>query len=346
MDELLLAGDRTFGYYPDLSGIEELVKAQRFDEVLVIGSRVPDVHDQVGMVRGVLETEDPLSPGLYWFCDDVRQLMIVTDPTAEPAPAQSLAVAAADPDHPLAILQAWFVVWWDEAKPQMPAVYRVDDEVVLLPGREDAKVRRRRFVAGTWSYDVRVNGRSRSVLENSLEPPPEDDDPWEWIRTRPESAAGLAATLTRAKLSGGLSDTVFSFRATRTTFRPYQFKPVLKFLQTGALRLLVADEVGLGKTIEAGLLWTELEARGLAGRVLVLCPSSLVGKVAERDGEPFRVRAQGTRCLKHGRFRGPFAGGEAQQPGGLGLLRRTTSDLGPAGRGHQERPGVRPGHCR
>ena len=71
---------------------------------------------------------------------------------------------------------------------------------------------------------------------------------------------------------------VFSFRATRTLFRPYQFKPVLKLLSTGTLRLLIADEVGLGKTIEAGLVWTEMEARRQADRVLVVCPSSLVAK--------------------------------------------------------------------
>ncbi|MCY4119360.1 MAG: helicase-related protein, partial [Acidobacteria bacterium] len=41
---------------------------------------------------------------------------------------------------------------------------------------------------------------------------------------------------------------------------------------------LIADEVGLGKTIEAGLVWTELDARGAADRVLVVCPSSLVSK--------------------------------------------------------------------
>ena len=47
---------------------------------------------------------------------------------------------------------------------------------------------------------------------------------------------------------------------------------------TGKSRLLIADEVGLGKTIEAGLVWTELEARRLADRVLVVCPSGLVSK--------------------------------------------------------------------
>ncbi|MDR3360993.1 MAG: DEAD/DEAH box helicase, partial [Bifidobacteriaceae bacterium] len=84
--------------------------------------------------------------------------------------------------------------------------------------------------------------------------------------------------MTRAKLESRLADTVFSFRATRTMFRPYQFKPVLKLLETGRARILIADEVGLGKTIEAGLIWTELEARHEANTVLVVCPSHLVGK--------------------------------------------------------------------
>src|SRR5262249_55761738 len=88
----------------------------------------------------------------------------------------------------------------------------------------------------------------------------------------------FAATLTRAKLRERLTDTIYSFRATRTIFRAYQFRPVIRLLQTGALRLLIADEVGLGKTIEAGLVWTELDARNQADRVLVVCPSMLVSK--------------------------------------------------------------------
>jgi len=45
-----------------------------------------------------------------------------------------------------------------------------------------------------------------------------------------------------------------------------------------ARRFLIADEVGLGKTIEAGLIWTELEARKNANRVLIVSPSALVPK--------------------------------------------------------------------
>jgi superfamily II DNA or RNA helicase len=62
---------------------------------------------------------------------------------------------------------------------------------------------------------------------------------------------------------------------------------VLKLLQTGQARLLIADEVGLGKTIEAGLIWTELEARHDADRVLIVCPSMLVEKWRDEMQERF-----------------------------------------------------------
>ena len=42
--------------------------------------------------------------------------------------------------------------------------------------------------------------------------------------------------------------------------------------------LLVADEVGLGKTIEAGLIWTELKARFDYRRMLIICPKVLCQK--------------------------------------------------------------------
>lgn len=54
----------------------------------------------------------------------------------------------------------------------------------------------------------------------------------------------------------------------------YQLEPALACLQ-GAGRVLIADEVGLGKTIEAGLVLSELASRSEAERVLVLAPSSL-----------------------------------------------------------------------
>ncbi len=99
-----------------------------------------------------------------------------------------------------------------------------------------------------------------------------------WISGTPADSAGLSSLLTWAKLSNSLSDTLYSFAATRTVFRPYQFLPALKILASERGRLLVADEVGLGKTIEAGLIWAELEQRIPLNRVLVITPASLTYK--------------------------------------------------------------------
>jgi len=51
---------------------------------------------------------------------------------------------------------------------------------------------------------------------------------------------------------------------------PYQFRPVLKLIQSDRPRLLIADEVGVGKTIEAGLILKELQARRELRSVLYL----------------------------------------------------------------------------
>ncbi len=57
--------------------------------------------------------------------------------------------------------------------------------------------------------------------------------------------------------------------------RPYQLVPLLLGLRQDTVRLLVADDVGVGKTIEAGLIAAELLAQGSASRLAVLCPPSL-----------------------------------------------------------------------
>ncbi|WP_460038736.1 helicase-related protein [Thermaerobacter litoralis] len=57
--------------------------------------------------------------------------------------------------------------------------------------------------------------------------------------------------------------------------RPYQIVPLLMALRMNPVRLLIADDVGVGKTIEAGLIAKELLARGEAQRLLVLCPPVL-----------------------------------------------------------------------
>ena len=84
---------------------------------------------------------------------------------------------------------------------------------------------------------------------------------------------GLTRLLTLRKLTSRLNNTIYALQSSRTLFLPHQFKPILKFLDSHNQRLLIADEVGLGKTIEAGLILTELRARYTRlDRVLVVCP--------------------------------------------------------------------------
>ena len=88
----------------------------------------------------------------------------------------------------------------------------------------------------------------------------------------------MRLTVAWNKLRHPLTDVLYSYRASRTLFRPYQFKPILKIMNGFDHRILIADEVGLGKTIEAGLVWSELQGRSPMQRVLVVCPSSLTLK--------------------------------------------------------------------
>lgn len=85
----------------------------------------------------------------------------------------------------------------------------------------------------------------------------------------------LRRTLTHVKLSGRLADVIYSMEATNTDFYAYQFKPVIKILESPTNGVLIADEVGLGKTIEAGLIWTELRSRFDMHRLMVICPAAL-----------------------------------------------------------------------
>lgn len=59
---------------------------------------------------------------------------------------------------------------------------------------------------------------------------------------------------------------------------PHQLKALTKAMSKKQMRYLFADEVGLGKTIEAGLVMRELKLRGLAKRILVCAPKGLVSQ--------------------------------------------------------------------
>jgi len=113
----------------------------------------------------------------------------------------------------------------------------------------------------------------------------------EWL-----PASQFPARLTAARLADPQVDHVYSLYAGRIQHIAFQFKPLLRFLRADQPRLFIADEVGVGKTIEAGLILKELQSRQRVDNVLVLCPKALVIKWWEemrRFDEDFRLNRIG-----------------------------------------------------
>ena len=88
----------------------------------------------------------------------------------------------------------------------------------------------------------------------------------------------VKAALTAYQINNPGSSNLYSLNSARIDFVPYQFRPALKLIKADSPRLLVADDVGVGKTIEAGLILKELEARSSVDSVLIICPRPLVSE--------------------------------------------------------------------
>lgn len=127
---------------------------------------------------------------------------------------------------------------------------------------------------------VRFPGQQpRFEMAEDLEPADvELDDREQVLAGKFASASHLRKRLTSVQLAGQLSEMIYSLDTTDTQFMPHQFKPLLALLDSPSKGVLIADEVGLGKTIEAGLIWTELRFRTHATRLLVVCPAALTEK--------------------------------------------------------------------
>lgn len=114
------------------------------------------------------------------------------------------------------------------------------------------------------------------VPELELQPVTPATFPW----PEPEHAGNHAAALLlrdalRLKLRAG-GGPFRSFGNIAVEPRGYQLVPLLMALRLTTVRLLIADDVGIGKTIEAGLIARELMDRGEISRLAVLCPPHLV----------------------------------------------------------------------
>lgn len=90
-----------------------------------------------------------------------------------------------------------------------------------------------------------------------------------------ETAGGLLASLTHGVIP-----------------LPHQLHVLDRVMANNNVRYILADEVGLGKTIEAGMIIKELKARGLVQRILVVCPTGLATQWASEMQEKFQEKFQ------------------------------------------------------
>lgn len=164
----------------------------------------------------------------------------------------------------------------DAATGVLPANTHV--RLIHDPGREGYTTGRTRERRGSLLQQVRFNDGMHSYFpSDQLEVVSVDGiDPIEYVqRGLLGSPSELVLTLTHIRLTGRLAEMLYSMDSTGTDFYAYQFKPVVKLLNSATSGILIADEVGLGKTIESGLIWTELRSRFDYRRLLVLCPAAL-----------------------------------------------------------------------
>ena len=119
--------------------------------------------------------------------------------------------------------------------------------------------------------EVFVNGKTQTFYASQLDAEDTSDDDFQLL-----SCDLFHAHLTALQIRHPSLSTLYSLNAARVDFIPYQFRPVLKFIRADRPRMLIADGVGVGKTIEAGLILRELQARRDIQSVLIICPRPLV----------------------------------------------------------------------
>lgn len=131
-------------------------------------------------------------------------------------------------------------------------------------------------VNGTKRYDVFVDGDIRTFYEGQI--CKVDSTPsYNWV-----DLSTFQSNLTAYEINNPSAGNLYSLNAARIDFVPYQFRPALKMIKSDEPRILIADSVGVGKTIEAGIIIKEQEARSELDNILIICPKPLV---AERKWE-------------------------------------------------------------
>jgi ATP-dependent helicase HepA len=202
-------------------------------------------------------------------------------------------------------------------------------------------------VNGSYRYRVFHTPRNiRDYYEEQLEAVDTSSEPDNLLRAVTErlwlDADVFKSGLAASRLEHPQVDNLYALQAARIRYVPFQYKPLLRFLRADRPRLLIADEVGVGKTIEAGLIFKEMQARQELGNVLIVCPKALVSKwhlEMRRFDEEFRpLTSEILRyCLKEAYLDGAWPTQYSRAIAHLELLRTDDNLQGTDG---SHRPGL------
>lgn len=189
--------------------------------------------------------------------------------------------------------RAFFEKYWDSEETRVATVdesavfvrkkFRPGDLVIQeSSGEQGVILAEQPLLSGaTWTYTVLINATIKKVPEDDLRAQKiayfRDEDKYLHGETGIRADKWIMGYLIRKALD--LTDrTLLSYASTRTLTFEYQFRPLFKILRSRERRLLIADEVGLGKTIEAGIILKELSSRSACKRVLIIVPNALKTK--------------------------------------------------------------------
>lgn len=148
-------------------------------------------------------------------------------------------------------------------------------------------------IGDTIKYQVFIDGKNCQFFADQIE----------LVQLTGESQKAslddLLRIMTARQLCPPSSNNLFSLNAAKIDFVPYQFRPALKIIKSETPRLLIADGVGVGKTIEAGLIIKELAARSPLETIIIICPRPLVAEkkwereMRDKFGEDFQAADKG-----------------------------------------------------
>ena len=158
-------------------------------------------------------------------------------------------------------------------------------EWIVMPSPDDELINLRPIAGGEQDGCTVFLPIEGETIKTASFPIPDENDLGDFDATR------LLRSAVRLLLRHG-SGPFRSFGHLNFRPRPYQLVPLLMALKLSPVRMLIADDVGIGKTIETGLIARELLDRGEIRRLAVVCPSYLCEQWQQELRDKFSIEAK------------------------------------------------------